>query len=81
MDMETAILDLLARRAPGKSICPSEVARALAEDWRPLMPEVRATAARMAAKGQLRVTQKGREIDPQSARGPIRLALPETTHP
>ena len=79
MDIETAILDILAQRAPGKSICPSEVARALASDWRPLMPEVRATSARMAAEGRLRITQKDVEIDPEIARGPIRLGLPKTT--
>lgn len=81
MDIETAILDLLARRAPGKSICPSEVARALSDDWRPLMPDIRAVAARMSSTGRLRITQKGLDIDPATARGPIRLSLPEATHP
>lgn len=32
-------------RGVGKTICPSEVARALADDWRALMPEVRSVAA------------------------------------
>lgn len=69
--------ELLTRRGPGKTICPSEVARALRTDWRPLMPAVRAVAADLAASGELAVTQKGRPADPVTARGPIRLGLPE----
>ncbi len=40
---EAAILDLLAQRDPGKTICPSDAARALGgdESFRPLMPLVR----------------------------------------
>jgi hypothetical protein len=72
-----AILAAVAARGPGKSVCPSEVARMLAADWRPLMPAVRAAAARLAAAGLVRVTQKGPTVDPLTARGPIRLAAPE----
>lgn len=77
MEIEAAILDMLARRAPGKTICPSEAARALARDWRQLMPAVRAAAARLATDGRLRVLQQGRPVDPLAAKGPIRLALPD----
>ncbi|MEM6622839.1 MAG: DUF3253 domain-containing protein [Pseudomonadota bacterium] len=77
MTIEDRIIDLLVRRGPGKTICPSEVARAMATEWRPLMPEVRDVAYAMAAVGRLRVLQKGMEVDPSTARGPIRLALPE----
>ncbi|HRJ09955.1 MAG TPA: DUF3253 domain-containing protein [Prosthecobacter sp.] len=38
-----ALLALAAERK--RSFCPSEVARRLAEDWRNLMPMVRAAAA------------------------------------
>ncbi|MEM7746201.1 MAG: DUF3253 domain-containing protein [Pseudomonadota bacterium] len=76
MEIEDTILQLLTRLGPGKSICPSEAARALADDWRPLMPEVRAAAARMAAGGRLTVTQRGQPVDPVTARGPIRLSMP-----
>ena len=71
--------EILARveaRGPGRTICPSEVARALAEDWRPLMPGVRAEAARLAAEGRITVTQRGHAVDPETARGPMRLGLP-----
>ena len=71
-----AIFELLARRRPGASICPSEVARALASDWRPLMPRVRDVAAQLAADGRLLVTQGGQPVDLHSARGPLRLRLP-----
>jgi hypothetical protein len=70
--VRAAILDLALQRGRGKSLCPSEVARALDPDWRPLMAEVRAVAAAMP---EIVVMQKGVEVDPQAARGPIRLRL------
>lgn len=66
----------LSERKPGRTICPSDVARALAEDWRPLMPQVRRIASEMASEGRLSVTQKGRAVDAEEARGPIRLGRP-----
>jgi hypothetical protein len=66
-----ALMDLAHRRGAGRSFCPSEAARALAADWRPLMPEVR----RVAAGLPLVATQKGARVDPVTARGPIRLGL------
>jgi len=63
-------------RGAEKSICPSEVARALSDDWRPLMPQVREVAAGMAAEGELHVTQGGETVDAGTATGPIRLSLP-----
>jgi len=75
-DLERAILELLSRRAPDATICPSEAARSVGpDDWRPLMDPARAAAARLAAKGRLEVLQGGREVDPEGARGPIRLRL------
>ena len=64
------LMDLAHKRGVGKTFCPSEVARALSADWRPLMPDVR----RVAAGLPLRVTQKGASVD-IAAKGPIRLAL------
>lgn len=71
-DLRAAILDMALRRGRARSFCPSEVARALAEDWRPLMPALRATAAEMP---EISATQRGVEVDPRTARGPIRLRL------
>lgn len=56
------------------TFCPSETARALAEDWRPLMPEIRRVAAALCEAGELRCTQRGQPAYPLSARGPIRLS-------
>ena len=54
--------------------CPSEAARLLdPEGWRERMTEVRETAARMADRGELDVTQGGAVVDVSSARGPVRL--------
>jgi hypothetical protein len=71
-----AILAATAARGAGRSVCPSEVARAVEPaDWRALMPAVRAAAAALAADGAIRVTQGGREVDAATARGPIRLSV------
>lgn len=68
-----AILDLALRRGRGRSLCPSDVAKVLQpKEWRVLMPEVRAVAATMP---EILATQGGVEVDPVSARGPIRLRL------
>lgn len=64
------LLRLAAERGPQGSFCPSEAARALAPDWRPLMPEVRRVAKALG----LRATQRGVAVDPVAARGAIRLA-------
>jgi hypothetical protein len=73
--IEAAILAALAARAPGRSVCPSEPARALAADWRPLMPRVRAVAARLAAEGRVVATRRGAPVAPDAPGGPIRLRL------
>jgi hypothetical protein len=71
------IFALLQARAANSSICPSEVARALAPDetqWRALMPQVRRVAAELVGRRRLRVTSRGMEADALTARGPIRLS-------
>lgn len=76
--IEAAIPRLVGAARPGASVCPSEVARALAAGeaaWRALLPAVRRVAG-LAREGQLRVTQRGREVDPLAARGPIRFRRP-----
>jgi hypothetical protein len=75
--IERALLEVLAARAAGASACPSEVARAVAVDgnWRHLMEPVRATVRRLVARGIVEVTRKGRVVDPERVRGPIRVRL------
>jgi hypothetical protein len=77
--LEQTILQLLTARGAGKTICPSEAARALAGDepaaWQPLMEPARAAARRLVAAGSLLITQGGQVVDPSTAKGPIRLRL------
>ena len=75
-DLEGAILDLLAQRAGGATICPSEAARAVAPgEWRELMEPARMAARRLVAAGDVVITQRGRVVDPSTAKGPIRIRL------
>lgn len=78
--IETAILELLANRAPSASICPSEVARRQwpsvrtgVDKWREKMPEVHAAALRLALAGRVQLTQNGEVVDPTTVRGARRL--------
>lgn len=77
--IEATILRLCAERGPEKSICPSEVARALAGPdetrWRLLMHPVREVAFDLAREGRIQVLRKGRPIALEQARGVIRLAI------
>jgi hypothetical protein len=77
--IEQEILRQAAARGAGKSICPSEVARALApenEAWRRLMSQVRAAAIRLAREGRVEVLRKGKPVDPNAEiRGVIRLRI------
>jgi len=75
-DIESTLRRLLTARGPGKTICPSEAARALAEDWRPLMGAVRRVAAILQESGELQGYQRRSPVDIRAARGPIRLGLP-----
>ena len=71
--LERDILSLLEKRAATATICPSDVARAAAEDWRPLMEPVRRAARRLVAAGEVEITQGGHVVDPSTAKGPIRI--------
>ena len=75
--LERAIDELLDRRRPEATICPSEAARAIDPDgWRELMPAARAAAGRLAAAGAAEVTQGGEVVDVATARGPVRIRRP-----
>jgi hypothetical protein len=78
--LEAAILSLLAERGRDKTICPSEAAKLVGgietrHDWETLMEPARAAARRLVAAGRIVITQKGRVVDPSTARGPIRLRV------
>ena len=72
---DATILRIAAERGEAKSFCPSEVARAMAEDWRPLLVHVRAAARRLAEGGQIDILRHGKPIEPAAIRGVIRLRL------
>ena len=73
-------MTLLRERGAGKTICPSEAARAVAGSeeraiWEPLMEPARAAARRLVAAGTIVVTQGGHVVDASTAKGAIRLRL------
>lgn len=83
--LEVAIIELLDARPRSATICPSEAARRVAADgadrdaaagddaWRELMEPARRAARRLVDAGEVQITQRGREVDPSTARGPIRI--------
>lgn len=75
--LEATIRELLCDRAAGATICPSDAARRVGMeknmDWHELMEPARQAARRLVAAGEIEITQKGRVVEPSSAKGPIRL--------
>ncbi len=70
-DPRAVTLSLLARRASGATICPSEVARVIAPDWRGAMPAVHAAIDALVGEGLVRLSWKGRSLATRS--GPYRI--------
>jgi hypothetical protein len=71
--LESEIRSLLEARARGATICPSEAARVVSDEWWPLMERARSAARRLVVSGEIEVLQGGRVVDPSTAKGPIRL--------
>jgi hypothetical protein len=76
---------LLASREYPKTICPSEVARALssadlqqagAATWRDTMPEIRRVVAEMRERGEVEVLQKGNVLEGDLDEGLERVVGP-----
>jgi hypothetical protein len=77
-ELETAIFDLLAKVAPGKSVSPEEVARAVdPEGWRRLLGHVRAVARGLARQEKLVILRHNKPADPEDFKGVYRLRLPD----
>jgi hypothetical protein len=72
-----AIVSLLEKREPGKTICPSEASRAVFGSPRgnekECMDRTRAVVAELVEEGVLEVCQKGHVVDIEASKGPIRL--------
>lgn len=78
VEIETAIFDLLAKVAPGKSVSPEEVARAAdPEGWRRTLGHVRAVARGLARQGKLVILRHNKPADPDDFKGVYRLRLPD----
>jgi len=79
-DARAVTLALLAARAPEATVCPSEVARAIAADvtqdagggWRAAMPIVHAAIDVLVGEGVVRLSWKGEHLVARS--GPYRIA-------
>ena len=72
-DFRQQILSLLEQRGPHKTICPSEVLTDADKQQPEVMEQVRVSARHLAAEGKIEITQKGRVVDLDTVRGPIRL--------
>jgi len=78
--IEAEILRQCMARGAGRTLCPSEVARALEGSdagWRALMPAVQQVALELQGIGKIDIFQKGLPIDSAALSGPIRLGLPQ----
>jgi hypothetical protein len=78
--LEAVLLDLVAERGAGSTICPSEAARAVggnhSDGWGPLMQPVRRIAVRLARLGRVVIYRKGKPVDPDDFKGIYRIGLP-----
>lgn len=70
-----ALRALLRARPESSSICPSDAARiAGGRSWRAFLPQAREVARDAARAGEIIITQRGKELDPNADwRGPVRL--------
>jgi len=75
--IEESMLALVAERGQAKTICPSEVARALAgahpDAWGRMMQPVRKVAVRLAKQGKVVIMRKGKPVDPDDFKGVYRI--------
>lgn len=72
--LAAAMRALLRHRAPTSTICPSDAARVVAGDrFRSVMDEARRVAGRLREAGVVRTMQRGEDVDPLEARGPLRI--------
>jgi hypothetical protein len=78
-----AVVALATHRAPDRTICPSDAARAVGgEQWRATMPVVHEVARRLAEEGVVEVVQRGTVLDPAAEwSGPVRIRRTARTDP
>jgi hypothetical protein len=81
--LEAIISDLCASAAAGRTICPTDAAKAYADargedelGWRSHLTAVRRAAVSLALEGRLVIYRKGKVVDPTDFRGVYRLGAP-----
>ena len=80
LKLETVIAGLCAEASFGRTICPTDAAKAYAaargEDglaWRSHLQAVRRAAVKLALGGRIVIYRKGKPVDPNDFRGVYRL--------
>ncbi|RBP08565.1 uncharacterized protein DUF3253 [Roseiarcus fermentans] len=83
--LDAVIFGLCSEAPAGRTICPTDAAKAYAESrgedelgWRSHLTEVRRAAVRLANQGRLVITRKGKAVDPNDFRGVYRLGAPSS---
>jgi hypothetical protein len=81
--LAATVLALCAEAGPTRTICPTDAAKAFAEQrgedslgWRSHLQQVRRTAVKLAQEGRLVIYRKGKPVDPDAFRGVYRLGAP-----
>lgn len=75
--IEAATRALLRSRQPGRSICPSDVARTIGgATWRALMATVRECAVTMSERGEIEILRGGRVVRTDLTAGVLRYRAP-----
>ena len=78
--LAATLLSLCAEAGPTRTVCPTDAAKAYAEQrgedalaWRAHLQSVRRAAVQLANQGRLVIYRKGKPVDPNDFRGVFRL--------
>lgn len=75
-EIRNRILTFTKKRGLESSVCPSEVTRDLFSDvWRNHLDDVKNVAGELQNEKLIKITQKGRDVRIDEAKGPIRLSI------
>lgn len=69
---KTELLKQIQQRSP-KSICPSEIARSLFENWREHMEPIRQVCRELFLQNKILITQNEKVVKDLNFKGPIRI--------
>lgn len=75
-EIKNRILTFTKKRGPESSVCPSEVTRDLFSDvWKNHLDDVKHVAGELQSEKLIKITQDGRDVRIDEAKGPIRLSI------